>query len=125
MERKFIGPVAGRAYSSVVTTRAGTTLWLAGHTGTADESGAPLSGFDDQVRQTFKNIEATLKRAGGQLSDMVTMTVFILDVRHGDRFVELRREILIKDFPASALVTVAGFARPDIKIEIMPVAVIA
>jgi enamine deaminase RidA (YjgF/YER057c/UK114 family) len=56
---------------------------------------------------------------------MVTMTVFIRDVRHGDRFVELRREILIKDFPASALVTVAGFARPDIQIEIMPVAVIA
>lgn len=125
MERKFIGPIANRAYSSAVTTRAGTTIWLAGHTGTVDESGASLSGFDDQVRQTFKNIEATLKRAGGSLSDMVTMTVFIRDVRHGDRFVELRREILIKDFPASALVTVAGFARPDIQIEVMPVAVIA
>jgi enamine deaminase RidA (YjgF/YER057c/UK114 family) len=124
MERKFIGPVAGRAYSSIVMTRGGTTLWLAGHTGTVDESGVPLSKFDDQVRQTFKNIEATLKRAGGQLSDMVTMTVYILDVRHGDRFVELRREILTKDFPASALVTVAGFARPEIQIEIMPVAVI-
>jgi enamine deaminase RidA (YjgF/YER057c/UK114 family) len=105
-------------------TRGGTTLWLAGHTGTVDEIGAALSKFDDQVRQTFKNIEATLKCAGGQLSDMVTMTVYILDVRHGDRFVELRREILTKDFPASALVTVAGFARPEIQIEITPVAVI-
>ena len=89
MERNFIGSIPGRAYSSVVTTRGeGTTLWVAGHTGTVDESGAPLSNFDDQVRQTFKNIETTLKRAGGELSDIVTMTVFILDVRHGDRFVE-------------------------------------
>lgn len=130
MERRFIEPVGtnlwqkSRAYSPMVVTRGGTTLWLSGHTGIVDETGGPLSKFDDQVRQTFRNIEATLKREGGQLSDIVTMTVYILDVRHGDRFVELRRGILAKDFPASALVTVAGFARPEIQVEIMPVAVI-
>ena len=114
-----------RAYSPAVITRGGTTIWVAGHTGSSDETGRLLSGdFDAQVRQTFKNIEATLTKAGGSLRDIVSMTVFILDVRLGDRFVELRREIFQEDFPASALVTVSGFARPEIMVEVMSVAVV-
>ena len=56
---------------------------------------------------------------------MVTMTVFIADVRYGDRFVQIRREMFPQDnFPASALITVSGFARPGMLIEIQGVAVI-
>ena len=36
-------------------------------------------------------IDQTLKRCGGSLANLVTMTVFINDPRHGDRFVELRK----------------------------------
>ena len=36
------------------------------------------------------------------------MTVFVTDIRYGDEFVRLRGEILGHDFPASALVGVAG-----------------
>ena len=43
---------------------------------------------------------------------MVTMTVFITDARHGDRFTQLRKDIFGGSFPASALITVAGLARP-------------
>ena len=56
---------------------------------------------------------------------MVTMTVFIADVRYGDRFVQLRREMFAKEnFPASALITVSGFARPGMLIEIQGIAVV-
>ena len=114
-----------RAFSPAVITSGGQVVWIAGHTGTSTADGTALIGnFDEQVRQTFRNIKSTLSRAGGSLSDIVTMTVFILDVRHGDRFVEIRREIFTRDFPASTLVTVAGFARPEIMVEITPVAVI-
>ena len=54
---------------------------------------------------------------------MVTMTVFINDPRNGDRFVELRKEIFGGDFPASALITVSGFARPGLLVEVQGVAV--
>ena len=37
---------------------------------------------------------------------MVTMTVFISDVRHGDRFTEIRKEVFRECFPASALIIV-------------------
>ena len=36
------------------------------------------------MRQIFKLLNATLEKAGGKLSDMVQMTVFITDVRYGD-----------------------------------------
>ncbi len=131
MEKQIIGNPEGdawlatRAFSAAVVTTGGRTVWLAGHVGTVDKNGKSLRGdFEAQVRQTFLNIEETLAKVGGKLSDMVTMTCYILDVRDGDQFVDLRREILKKDFPCSALITVAGFANPDILVEIMPIAVI-
>jgi enamine deaminase RidA (YjgF/YER057c/UK114 family) len=80
--------------------------------------------FDAQVRQAFANIEETLTRVGASLSDIVSMTVYIADTRHGDRFVEIRKEYYPRDFPASTLVTVTGFARPEMLVEVTPVAVL-
>jgi enamine deaminase RidA (YjgF/YER057c/UK114 family) len=110
---------AQRAYSRAVITTGGRTIWLAGQTA------APgIVEFDAQVRDVFAKLNATIKSAGGTgLSDMVTMTVFINDSRLGDRFVELRKEIFRENFPGSALITVTGFARPGILVEVQGVAV--
>jgi len=115
-----------RAFSPAVITQGGRTVWLAGQTATRDADGRDISGdFDAQVKTIFALIDATLRRVGGSLADMVTMTVFINDPRHGDRFVELRRGIFANgNFPASALITVSHFARPGMLIEIQGVAVI-
>lgn len=116
-----------RAYSpAVITEAAGKTIWVAGHTGAVDDNGKSLAGdFDAQCRQTFRNIEKTLAEAGAKLSDLVTMTVFLIDARHTTRMTELRTEIFGKDFPASAAITVAGLAQPEMMIEIQCVAVVA
>ena len=115
-----------RAFSPAVITQGGRTVWLAGQTATRDAEGRDISGdFDAQAKTIFALIDATLRRVGGSLADMVTMTVFINDPRHGDRFVELRRGIFANGkFPASALITVSHFARPGMLIEIQGVAVI-
>jgi 2-iminobutanoate/2-iminopropanoate deaminase len=116
-----------RAYSpAVITQGAGSIIWLAGHTGHMDDAGKPLAGdFDAQCRQTFRNLERTLRDAGARLADMVTMTVFLIDARYTTRMTEIRGEIFGNDFPASAAITVAGFADPNMMIEIQGVAVIA
>ena len=115
-----------RAFSPMVATRAGCTLWVAGHGATHDAHGEPLDGdFDGQVRQSFANLSGTIARAGGTLQDIVTMTVFIIDARYGDRFVELRKSYFSGEkYPASALITVAGFAKPSMMVEIQCVAVV-
>jgi enamine deaminase RidA (YjgF/YER057c/UK114 family) len=123
---RFAGPFENeRAYSPVVKTVGGAHLWVAGQTGLRSDDGKFLVGdFEAQVRQCFKNIAAQLAKGGGKLTDLVTMTVFINDPRHGTKFLELRKEILQKEFPASALITVTGFADPRILIEIQSVAVV-
>jgi enamine deaminase RidA (YjgF/YER057c/UK114 family) len=115
-----------RAYSPAVVTEGGRTIWLAGQGVTQTEDGTSLVGnFDEQVRATFRGLDRTLRQAGGSVRDMVSMTVFIKDVRHGDRFVEIRREFFTDGrFPGSALITITALARPEMLIEIQGVAVI-
>jgi len=115
-----------RAFSPAVITQGGRTVWLAGQTATRDEAGNDISGnFEAQVRTVFSLIDKTLQRAGGSLANLVTVTVFINEPRHGDKFVELRQGFFPDGkFPASALITVSHFARPGMLIEIQGVAVI-
>jgi hypothetical protein len=63
------------------------------------------------------------RKAGATLADLVTVTVFLIDSRYTTRMTELRAEIFGKDFPASAALTVAGFAQPSIMIEVQGIAV--
>jgi enamine deaminase RidA (YjgF/YER057c/UK114 family) len=108
-----------RAFSRAVVTEGGKTVWLGGQTG------SPNLDFEGQAREAFSELDKTIKAVGGSgLKDMVTMTVFIGDVRLGDRLTEIRREIFKDCFPGSALITVSGFARPGILIEIQGTAII-
>lgn len=108
-----------RAFSRAVTTEGGKIIWLGGQTGQA------TADFDTQVRQIFDELDKTIKANGGSgVKDMTTMTVFITDVRLGDRLTQIRKEIFKDCFPASALITVTGLARPGMLIEIQGMAVV-
>ena len=100
-------------------TEGGKTVWLGGQTG------SPEKNFEGQVRDIFAELDKTIKAVGGAgLRDMVTMTVFINDARLGDSLAAIRKEIFKECFPGSALITVSGFARPGLLIEIQGMAVI-
>ena len=117
--------MASRSYSPGVISDGGRIVWLAGQTGFRDEQGKEVVGFEAQSRQAFHAIDAVLKKAGGSLANMVTMTVFIGDGRYGERFVNVRKEMFPDgNYPASALITVSGFAAPGMMLEIQGVAVI-
>src|SRR3954471_15304875 len=128
MQRRYIkgSMEQTRAYSpAVITQGAGEVVWLAGQGAPTDDGGKSLAGdFEAQTRLTFERMKRTMKEAGGSLQDIVTMTVYLLDVRHGDRFVEIRTEYFERDYPSSALLTVAGFGHPDMMVEIQAIAVI-
>jgi 2-iminobutanoate/2-iminopropanoate deaminase len=115
-----------RAFSRAVTTEGGRTVWLAGQTATVDSGGNLLSGdFEAQTREILRILDERLRQFDGTLSDIVTMTVYINDVRNGDVFVDIRKEHFEAGrYPSSALITVVGFARPEIMIEIKATAVV-
>jgi enamine deaminase RidA (YjgF/YER057c/UK114 family) len=109
-----------RAFSRAVITEGGKTVWLAGQT-----ASDPKAPFDTQVREVFANLDKTIKAVGGSgLRDMVTMTVFVTDVRLGDEFVKIRQETFKECFPASALITVTALARPGLMVEVQGIAVV-
>ena len=128
MKKTFLEPSElqkTRAYSPAVITEGGRIVWMAGQTAIVDGDGKDISGnFEAQTRRVFALMAETLRRAGGALSDLVTMTVFIKEPRHGDRFVQIRGELFAGNYPASALITVTNFARPGMEIEIQGIAVL-
>src|SRR3982750_2592649 len=109
-----------RAFSPGVITEGGRMVWVAGQTATRDNAGNDIANnFEAQVKQVFSQIDTVLKRAGGSLANVVSMTVFIKESRSGDRFVEMRKDMFQNgNYPGSALITVTNFARPGIEIEI-------
>ena len=128
MKKTYLEPSdvqKARAYSPAVVTDGGRIVWMAGQTATVDGDGKDISGnFAAQARRVFALMDQTLRRVGGTLADLVTMTVFIADPRNGDRFVDIRKELFPGgNCPASALITVSNFARPGMEIEIQGVAV--
>ena len=113
-------PSGTRAYSHGV--RSGNLLFLAGQTGHDAQPQPGQGSFEAQTRRTFARMQAILEAAGGSLDNLVTMTVFVTDIRYGDEFVRLRGEILQRDFPASALIGVSHLANPEALIEIQAIA---
>jgi enamine deaminase RidA (YjgF/YER057c/UK114 family) len=115
-----------RAFSPGVVTSGGMIVWVAGQTATLDSQGNNIANnFEAQVKQVFAQIDGVLKRAGGSLDNVVSMTVFIKESRYGDRFVEMRKDFFNNgNYPGSALITVTNFARPGIEIEIQAVNVV-
>src|SRR3954471_11831460 len=115
-----------RAFSPGVITEGGKIVWVAGQTAKRDNQNNDIANnFEAQVKQVFSQIDTILKRAGGSLANVVSMTVFIKESRYGDRFVEMRKDMFQNgNYPGSALITVTNFARPGIEIEIQAVGVI-
>jgi 2-iminobutanoate/2-iminopropanoate deaminase len=96
-------------------------VWLAGMGGTTGPDGKKIRDLAGQTRQAFRNIEAALKRAGGSLESLVSMTVMIRNQTDGDEFVKIRNEFFKSKFPASMLITAKDFANPDLLVEIQSV----
>jgi 2-iminobutanoate/2-iminopropanoate deaminase len=126
----FAGPVQAAQYleptnaQRCFVTEGGRIVWLAGMGGTRAPDGNKIADFAGQTRQAFRNIEAALKRAGGTLENLVSMTVMIRNQSDGDEFVRIRGEFFKSKFPASMLITAKDFANPDLLVEIQSVGVI-
>jgi enamine deaminase RidA (YjgF/YER057c/UK114 family) len=64
----------------------------------ATSNGCISQKSDAQFKQTFRSIEKTLAEAGAKLSDIATMTVFLIDARYTTRMTELRGELFGRIF---------------------------
>lgn len=109
-------------------TLAGNTLYLGGQTALDAQMQIVEGGIVEQFRQAFGNVLATLREAGGQPSDLVSITIFLTDIpdyqAHGREIGQVWRELAGPVYPAMAGIGTTGLWQPEALIEIMGVAVI-
>ncbi len=104
---------------------AGNTVYIAGLTA-RDSSGAALADADDeaQARVIFSKIRALLEAAGGEMADVVKMTIYVTDIRRREQVWKARKGFFSGDFPTSTLVEVSKLADPAITVEIDAIALL-
>jgi enamine deaminase RidA (YjgF/YER057c/UK114 family) len=112
---------------------AGRVLHIGGQIGWNTEGKFPEretrdAKFSAQFAQTLDNVIAVVKAAGGEVTDLAAMTVFVVDMpmyrRSRKELAAIWRERLGKHFPAMALVAVTELFEPEALVEIEAVAYI-
>jgi len=94
---------------------AGMTARGAGQSGVAGDEYA-------QAKEIFGKIRHLLEAAGGNMADVVKVTIFVTDISQREKVWQARREFFTGNFPTSTLVQVAALADPSLKVEINAVA---
>ena len=82
------------------------------------------SGEYEQAKIIFTKIRHLIEAAGGTMSDVAKVTIYVTDIQHNTEVWRARREFFTGDFPASTLVEVSALAKPEVLVEIEAVAYI-
>jgi enamine deaminase RidA (YjgF/YER057c/UK114 family) len=77
-----------------------------------------------QTRICFDNIAAVLAEAGMGFGDVVKLNAFVTGREHLAEYMKVRNELFPEPFPASTLMIVGGFARPEFVVEIEAIAAV-
>lgn len=99
--------------------RVDDAVYLSGFTSRGND-GETIHGEDsyEQAKVIFSKMKHLLEAAGGTIDDVVTMTIFVTDIKHNQGVWQARREFFSGDYPACALVGVKELGKPEILVEI-------
>ena len=126
MPKQIIVPDQNKPPSGISqATQAGKIVFISGQV--AFDKDGQLVGLEDpraQADQCFKNIEAAVKSAGGNLSDITKITCFLASREYFPAYSASREATFPKDPPASTTVIVSGLVRPELLVEVEAIAVI-
>jgi len=113
MARKIIhtdsAPKAIGTYSQAV--RCGATVYLAGQIGLDPQTMEMVAGVGPQVQRVFENLRAVARAAGGDLKDIVKLTVYLTDLSNFALVNETMATYFSPPYPARAALGVASLPR--------------
>lgn len=120
---------APRGYANGVIAPAGARLLaIAGQVAWDANQKLVPGDFAAQFRQALANVVAVVRATGGQPSDLLSVTVFVVDKREylaATRALGASwRELMGKHYPAIALVQVADLLEDGARVEIQGLAAI-
>jgi 2-iminobutanoate/2-iminopropanoate deaminase len=98
---------------------AGGIAYIAGMTARGDaENGDEYV----QAKAILGKIRHLIEAAGGKMTDIVKVTIFVTDITQREKVWQARREFFTGNFPVSTLVQVAALATPSLRVEIDAIA---
>lgn len=100
-------PAAIGPYSQAV--RSGQLVFLSGQIA-LDPATMKLvdGGIEEQTRRVLDNVTAVAKAAGGQLDDIVKLTIYLADLQHFGVVNALLQEYFRQPYPARSTIQVAA-----------------
>ncbi|MCK5002033.1 MAG: RidA family protein [Gammaproteobacteria bacterium] len=108
-------PKAIGTYSQAV--KVGTTVYMSGQIPLVPETMEMVSGnIEAQIRRVFDNLQAVAKAAGGDLSDIAKLNIFLCDLGNFSIVNEVMAEYFVEPYPARAAIGVASLPR-DAEVE--------
>ena len=121
------GWAKAKGYANGVKT-ADNTLYVGGQIGWTAEQKFESHDFIGQMEQALRNIVDVVEAAGGQVTDIVRLTWYVIDKKeYLARQAEVGavyREVLGRHFPAMTMVVVAGLVEDEALVEIEATAVL-
>ena len=100
-----IGP-----YSQAV--RVGDTVYLSGQIPLDPQTMEVVEGdIGARARRVFDNLSAVMQEAGGSLSDIVKLTIYLVDLEQFGQVNEVMAEYFDAPFPSRATVAVAALPK--------------
>jgi reactive intermediate/imine deaminase len=102
-------PKAIGTYSQAV--RCGATVYLAGQIGLDPQTMELVAGVAPQIHRVFQNLRAVAQAAGGDLKDVVKLTVYLTDLANFALVNEIMASYFTTPYPARAAVGVASLPR--------------
>ena len=109
-----------------VVTKAGRTVWMRGQCPQNLDDARNIESHDpaEQTHKVMQNIRQLIKEAGGDMSHLVKLVVYITDVRHRETVYRTMGNYIKGVYPVSTGLVVQALARPDWLVEIDATAVI-
>jgi enamine deaminase RidA (YjgF/YER057c/UK114 family) len=118
--KKIRAPFA--RYSHGIEVPAGQRLvFCSGQLGVGADDAVP-STVEGQAELCFANIRLILEEAGLMLADIVRVNAYVTAREHMKGYMAVRDRIVGDPPPASTLIIVSGFTRPEFLVEVEVVA---
>ncbi len=109
-----------------VVTRGGSTVWMRGQCPQNLDDARNIDSHDpaEQTHKVMQNIQQLIEEAGGEMSHLFKVVVYITDVRHREAVYRTMGEYIKGVHPVSTGLVVQALARPEWLVEIDATAVI-
>lgn len=72
----------------------------------------------EQTRLCFASVKALLEEAGMDLGDVVRINAYVTAREHMEPYMSVRNELFPAPYPASTLMIVSGFTKPEFHVEV-------